>query len=111
VLGLPGNPVSSHVTAYLFMLPLLRRLLGAANPLPRRIRATLAQPLRAGGTRREFLRARWDGETIAPQPIQDSAALAPLAASNALIDRPARAPAAGPGEAVSAYLLESGGIA
>jgi molybdopterin molybdotransferase len=111
VLGLPGNPVSSHVTAFLFLLPVLRALLGAAEPLPRRLRATVAAPLRAGGSRREFLRARWDGESVTPHAIQDSGALAPLAASNVLIDRPARAPAAEPGDPVFAYLLANGGIA
>jgi molybdopterin molybdotransferase len=35
VIGLPGNPVSSFVTAHLFLLPLLRAMQGSANPLPR----------------------------------------------------------------------------
>lgn len=111
VLGLPGNPVSSHVTAYLFMLPLLRALLGAADPLPRRITARLAATMAPGGSRREFLRANWNGSEIAALTVQDSGALAALAASNALIDRAARAPAREPGEEVIAYLLENGGIA
>lgn len=111
IIGLPGNPVSSHVTAFLFLLPLLRALLGAAEPLPRRIRTTLASPLRAGGSRREFLRASWDGTSVTAQAIQDSGAIAPLAASNVLIDRLAKAPAAGAGDVVTAYLLENGGIA
>ncbi|MEO7247057.1 MAG: molybdopterin molybdenumtransferase MoeA, partial [Novosphingobium sp.] len=42
---------------------------------------------------------------------QDSGALATLAASNALIDRPAGSPAAAMGTPVSTYLLENGGIA
>lgn len=111
ILGLPGNPVSNHVTAYLFLLPLLRGLLGAAEPFPRPIRTTLSAPLRAGGARREFLRASWNGKEIAAQPIQDSGALAPLAASNALIERDAAAPPAQAGDTVTAYLLENGGIA
>lgn len=111
ILGLPGNPVSSYVTAYLFMLPLLRAMLGAAEPLPRRVRTRLAAPLRPGSSRREFLRARWDGLTIAPQQLQDSGALTSLAGSNALIDRPAGAPACEAGEDVLAYLLENGGFA
>lgn len=111
VIGLPGNPVSSHVTAFLFLLPLLRGLLGAANPLPRRIRTKLAAPLKPGGSRREFLRATWDGEGIAPHALQDSGALTALAASNALIDRDARLPAGAVGDDVMAYLLENGGIA
>jgi molybdopterin molybdotransferase len=111
VLGLPGNPVSSHVTAFLFMLPLLRALLGAASPLPRAIRTTLGAPLKPSGSRREFLRASWDGETVAAHAIQDSGALTSLAASNALIDRAAGAPPAQAGDEVLAYLLDCGGIA
>lgn len=111
ILGLPGNPVSSHVTAFLFMLPLLRALLGAAAPLPRTIRSVLAAPVKAGGSRREFLRAQWDGETIAAQSLQDSGALSSLANSNALIDRVANAPPAPAGAEVCAFLLENGGIA
>ncbi len=110
ILGLPGNPVSSHVTAYLFMLPLLRAMLGASEPLPRPIRAILGAPLKSGGSRREFLRAQWDGSTIIAQTLQDSGALSSLAASNALIDRARDAPEAAAGEVVSAFLLGNGGI-
>lgn len=111
IIGLPGNPASSYVTAYLFLLPLLRALLGAARPLPLRFRTLLAAPLAAGGSRREFLRATWDGTSVTAQARQDSGILAALAASNALIDRPAGAPAAAAGDEVFAYLLENGGIA
>ena len=111
VLGLPGNPVSSHVTAYLFMLPVLRALLGASALLPRPIPAILAAPLSASGLRREFIRAQWNGAEINPRTNQDSGALATLAASNALIDRPAGSPAEAIGATVPIYLLENGGIA
>ncbi|MEO6718225.1 MAG: molybdopterin molybdotransferase MoeA [Novosphingobium sp.] len=111
ILGLPGNPVSSHVTAFLFMLPLLRALSGAADPLPRTIRTLLAAPLGPSGSRREFLRARWNGDTIAAQSLQDSGAMSSLANSNALIDRAADAPPSAIGEEVRAYLLENGSIA
>jgi molybdopterin molybdotransferase len=108
VVGLPGNPASSLVTATLFVQPLLRALQGARECLPRRIGAVLADPVPAGGTRQEFLRAVWDGETIASGTLHDSGALASLAASNALIDRPAGAPAAEAGARVDAILLETG---
>ena len=111
ILGLPGNPVSSHVTAFLFMLPLLRAMLGAAQPLPRTIHSTLAAPLKPGGSRREFLRAQWDGQTITAQSLQDSGALSSLANSNALIDRAADAPPAHIGDTVCAFPLENGGLA
>lgn len=111
VLGLPGNPVSSHVTAFLFLLPLLRALSGASGPLPRPVRTRLEGALPATGVRREFVRAWWDGTAATPHGLQDSGALSALAASNALIIRSAGSPAADPGADVSVYLLGNGGIA
>jgi molybdopterin molybdotransferase len=111
VVGLPGNPVSSHVTAYLFLLPLLRQLAGAAQCLPLAITAVLAEDLPAGGMRREFLRASFDGVTVRSRANQDSSALGSLARANALIDRPADTPPGSRGEAVRVYLIENGGIA
>lgn len=111
VLGLPGNPVSSHVTAYLFMLPLLRSMLGASLPLPTAITLLLGADLPANGGRRAFLRASWDGAQVLANAIQDSGALASLAASNVLIDRPANADPAVAGDAVQAFWLGNGGMA
>ena len=111
VLGLPGNPVSSYVTAFLFLLPLLRALSGAGQALPVPITARIGMPLCAVGPRQEFLRAAWDGRTATPLRIQDSGALVSLAAAEVLIDRPANAPAAEAGDEVLIYLLGPGGIA
>ena len=111
VVGLPGNPVSSHVTAFLFLLPLLRALIGAAEPLPRAVTALAAEDLPAAGPRREYLRAAWDGHHVTVRLNQDSGALATLAASNALLERAEHAPPVRAGDAVRVYLLENGGIA
>jgi molybdopterin molybdotransferase len=111
VLGLPGNPVSSFVTAYLFLLPLLRKLAGANQPLPDIIELTLDAPLPAVGTRLEFVRGRQRAGVVTPQAEQDSSALRALAQSNVLIRREIAAPAARTGDRVQAYWLESGGIA
>ena len=111
VVGLPGNPVSSFVTAFLFALPMLRAAMGAAQPVPRPFVTRLGGPLRAIGNRREFVRGTWDGEAVVPHEVQDSGALAALAASNVLIDRLANAPAAAAGDEVSAYWIGNGGIA
>lgn len=111
VVGLPGNPVSSHVTALLFLLPLLRVALGAADPLPRAINLPLASPLRAGGDRREFLRGRLVQGGVEVLTQQDSGALAAMAAAQVLIDHPVQAPAQRAGEMVSVLLLGNGGIA
>ncbi|MFM6931813.1 MAG: molybdopterin-binding protein, partial [Novosphingobium sp.] len=111
VVGLPGNPVSSHVTALLFLLPLLRAALGAADALPRTITLPLAAPLRAGGDRREFLRGRLVPSGVEVLTQQVSGALAAMAAAQVLIDHPVQAPARRPGEFVSLLLLGNGGIA
>lgn len=113
VLGLPGNPVSSYVTAFLFLLPLLRSLAGARHPhvLPRAIQAFVEGPLPPTGDRQEFVRARYAHNTLTPLDEQDSSALRTLAGANALIDRKANSPAVNPPYAVWAYLLENGGIA
>jgi molybdopterin molybdotransferase len=111
VLGLPGNPVSSFVTAYLFLLPLLRRLGGAGECLPPPIFARTTRALPRGSSREEFIRARLDTDGLTPLDEQDSSALRALAVANALIDRPIDAPAVPAGGEVPVYLLENGGIA
>lgn len=111
VLGLPGNPASAFVTGFLFMLPLLRAALGAAQSLPTQLSARLAAPLPPGGRRMEFLRARWEDGKATPEAEQDSGALRPLADANALICRAIGAPPAQAGDSVAIYWLENGGIA
>jgi molybdopterin molybdotransferase len=111
VLGLPGNPVSSHITAYLFLLPLLRSLLGSSAPLPQPLTMRLAAPVPAGGARREFLRGRITAQGAEVLTNQDSGALAALAAATLIIDRPSHAPALQAGTDVPIYLLGNGGIA
>lgn len=111
VIGLPGNPVSSFVTAHLFLLPLLRAMQGAGDPLPRTAMARLNEGLGAGADRREFIRGWWDGRDVMPRPMRDSSALAAMAASNCLIEHDAHAPARAAGEVVRIHLIENGGSA
>ncbi|MFA6021333.1 MAG: gephyrin-like molybdotransferase Glp [Rhodospirillales bacterium] len=110
VLGLPGNPVSSFVAAQLFLKPMLRRLLGVSPELPVLETALLGTGLEAGGPRQEYLRARLErtgaGLAVSPLPGQDSAMISELAAAQALIVRPAKTPAARPGDHVSVLLLD-----
>ena len=58
----------------------------------------LAVALEANGPRAHYMRARLDTEggslRVTPLPDQDSSLLAPLAAADCLIVRPAHAPAA-----------------
>lgn len=98
-LGLPGNPVSAFVTATLFALPLLRKMAGCSDPLPRHETAHLAAPLSAGSNRTEYLRGRRnaDGSIEAfggkSGGSQDSAALLTLACATILIRLDIDAPA------------------
>jgi len=108
VLGLPGNPVSSFVTAFLFALPLVRASLGAADPLPRAVTMVAGEDLPAVGPRREFLRAVTDGDSVRLAGSQDSSALSSLATADALIDRPANAPALATGQPVRVFPLQNG---
>ncbi|WP_340264393.1 molybdopterin molybdotransferase MoeA [Sphingobium mellinum] len=99
-LGLPGNPVSAFVTANLFLLPLVRYLAGALDPMPRRATAPLAAPLPATGDRDDYLRAFHTPSGMISVTSQDSAATAALARADSLILRPAGSPPAESGEQV-----------
>ena len=57
-IGLPGNPVSTFVTFFLFVRPALRHLMGADPEIDRpALRLPLAQAV-AGGDRPEFIRVK-----------------------------------------------------
>lgn len=105
VLGLPGNPVSAFVTAFLFLLPAARALAGAADPLPGTVRLPLATPLPANRARTDHLRARLDADGLHGISPQDSAALSALAAATHLIVRAPFAPALAAGATVDAYAI------
>lgn len=108
ILGLPGNPVSSFVTAFLFALPLVRASMGDPDPLPRSVMLSAGEDLPAIGKRREFLRAVSDGRSVRLAGSQDSSALTALAAANCLIDRPAGATAVAAGDHVPVFYLQNG---
>ncbi|MBJ7441351.1 MAG: molybdopterin molybdotransferase MoeA [Sphingopyxis sp.] len=92
LLGLPGNPSSAFVTATLFLLPLIRHLAGARDPLPAIHRSPLAIALDGGGGRRDYLRARLEYGRLTPLIGQDSGMTLPLATANALLIRDIAAP-------------------
>ena len=102
VIGLPGNPVSSYVCGFLFLVPLIRALLGRDTIHHVRESAVLGRDLAANDQREDYLRARLeeraDGAQIAvPVTGQDSSLLGNLAAARALVIRPPFAPAAARG--------------
>ena len=104
VIGLPGNPVSSYVCGFLFLVPLIRALSGLSAVHHARETALLGCDVAANDLREDYLRARLktrnDGAVIAtPVAHQDSSLLANLAAARALVIRAPFAPAAAMGTA------------
>jgi molybdopterin molybdotransferase len=102
VIGLPGNPVSSYVCGFLFLVPLIRRLSGRSVIDHSRETALLGRNVAANDLREDYLRARLerrhDGVLVAtPVDHQDSSLLGNLAAARALVIRAPFAPAAAAG--------------
>lgn len=115
LLGLPGNPVSSLITAILFLLPALRVLSGLPGAPPPTSHAVLGADLPANDHRADHLRARLVTDSAGNTAVsaftrQDSAMLRLLAESNALILRPPHAQAAKSGEIVPIIRLDHLGL-
>lgn len=111
VFGLPGNPVSSLVTFYLFAVPALRQMAGWTDPHLRRVQARLAQPLPLDAYRPEFHRASlgWDDEQacfIATSTgSQASSRLLSMRTANALLALPQQEGTLPAGALVDALLI------
>jgi molybdopterin molybdotransferase len=111
VLGLPGNPVSSLVCSRIFLVQLLRALLGEPAHAQHPVQARAAVPLDANGPRQHYMRATTapgsDGlALVTPVRSQDSSLLAPLAEADCLLVRPSMAPAVPAGTPVPILPLD-----
>ena len=92
MVGLPGNPVSAMVCGLVFILPMLRKMLG----LPPDITTStcqLAAPLAANGARQHYMRGRRSGTGCTAASRQDSSLFSVLAGADLLIVRPPNDPA------------------
>ena len=92
VLGLPGNPVSTVVTALLFLRPAIERMLGVTGIEPARDVALLGKDMPVNDTRQDYVRARLvtdtEGRKVAtPFSPQDSSMLSLIARADCLIVR------------------------
>ena len=97
-LGLPGNPISALVCAEVFLMPMLRALLGLAENERPLADAVLGEDLKANGERQHYMRAtstwREDGlRVVRPLLSQDSSLVATFAKADCLILRLPHAPA------------------
>jgi molybdopterin molybdotransferase len=98
MLGLPGNPVSSYVCAFLFLVPLIRRLSGRDDLVAPIETAALGCDLTENDERADYLRATLtngsSGPVATPFPTQDSSMMTPLAKADCLVIREPFAPPA-----------------
>ena len=109
VFGLPGNPVSTLLCAFLFLRPVLRLLQGLRFMEVVTETARLTVPLAANDARVEYMRAMLDYKDhhllVRPFSQQESHLLLSLSRAECLLIRPAYAPALGVGESVSIIRL------
>ena len=111
MLGLPGNPVSAGVTATLFLLPAINKMLGMEGVSSRTENAILGCDLNKNDKRQDYLRAKISfnkaGDIIAiPFDQQDSSMLANYAKAQCLVLRLPFANAISKGESVKIIRLD-----
>jgi molybdopterin molybdotransferase len=92
-MGLPGNPVSSFVTAMLLVRPFLQLLQGMQTPPAQMLQATALQNGPKPDKRREFLRGSLVTQANGSLGVtlfanQNSSVLTSMHASNVLVDNP-----------------------
>jgi len=109
VVGLPGNPVSAIVVAGLFVLPVLRRLLGLRGPAwPATLTATLAANVASVAGREDYLPVRLEmsPEGLLAQPVYGRSNLIfTLVRADGLVQIPAEATGLEKGERVEVRLF------
>jgi molybdopterin molybdotransferase len=98
VLGVPGNPVSSYVCTFLFLVPLIHKLTGRDDLALPTETVTLGCDLPENDERADYLRSilsnGGNGPVATPFPVQDSSMMAPLAKADCLLIREPHAPPA-----------------
>ena len=111
IITLPGNPVSAYVSFHVFVLPVLRRMLGYQHVARPVVHARLLEPVRSPAGRRQFarahLKATTDGPVVRPVGGPGSHLVGALARSNALIVVPEEVTEVPAGEQVAVLVTEA----
>jgi len=110
VIGLPGNPVSALVNGYLFIVPLIARLLGIDNNRPKpfvRAKLTVNLPSQAGREDWQPVKLTIQGGDLLAEPVFGKSNLIfTLANADGLIKIHADANGISAGEMVDVYLMD-----
>jgi molybdopterin molybdotransferase len=107
VFGLPGNPASVFTCFYLYVYPALRRMSGAGEELPLRVRRVLDAAVTRDPLRWRFLKAvsPSGANTVSALPAQGSHMTSSLARTNAFIEVPPGDGEIAAGASVTVYSL------
>lgn len=109
VFGLPGNPVSTLVCFYLYVVPALRRLMGMNEPYLPAVEAVVDEDMKTAESLTEFVRCQLergpDGDHLRPTGSQSSGVLRSMSAGDALAISPPGTAVLRRGSRVQAILL------
>ena len=105
MIGLPGNPVSAMVCGTVFVVPVLRKMLGLPAAPAARIDLPLCVDLPANGPREHYMRAMLRDGAVLPEDNQDSSLLGILSRADVLMVRPPHDEARTAGEIIGCIPL------
>lgn len=105
IFALPGNPASSLVCYYEYVLPALKKIMGSKEPFLRSVQLPLRHAYRFDGERDEFLKARVEGGEVVSLDGQESFVIGSFAVANAIIYLPVSQNRVEAGELVEVHLL------
>ncbi len=111
IVGVPGNPVSALICAEMFVVPLIRSMLGSSSAIKPTKTAILKNEISSNGERKHYMRGfYWLDENgqlrVECLENQDSSLQATFAFSNCLIVREPHSSAASGGEYVNIHMLD-----
>ena len=105
MIGLPGNPVSAMVCGTVFVVPVLRKMLGLPAAPAARVDLPLGVDLPANGPREHYMRAMVRDGAVLPEDNQDSSLLGILSRADVLMVRPPHDEARTAGEIIGCIPL------
>ncbi|MFI8084132.1 gephyrin-like molybdotransferase Glp [Kitasatospora sp. NPDC086009] len=107
LLALPGNPVSAYISFELFVRPVIRTMLGAADVHRPVVRAVCPVALRSPAGRRQFLRGRYAAGDGVVEPVGGAGShlVGALARADCLITVPEEVTELAAGSEVDVVLL------
>ena len=105
IFGLPGNPVSSLVCFYEYVLPAVHKMMGLDSIYLKEARAILDGDISIKSSKVNFLRGKFNKGTVKLLKHQDSHMLSSFAESNCLIVVPKYRKEIKNGERVKIHML------